>query len=202
VATASSRLKPSVTPEHRSHYHPLTRSARLAMVVPLLLALGCSAPFGSSPTASVGPKSGFTCPVTRGVSPPAKADPTIAAPQTQGMTFGRGPVYAVIFGASHEVIPFPTAGPDGLFIQKVQWLTNRSYRGKVTVSGRRLDGPGGAFVGGDPPDQSSVSWSVPGSNGYFEPGVAAVRNPGCYQWDVVGLGFSYNIVFNASVDRM
>jgi hypothetical protein len=84
----------------------------------------------------------------------------------------------------------------------VQWLTNRSYRGKVTVSGRRLDSPGDTFVAGDPPDKSSVSWSVPGLNGYFEPGVAAVRTPGCYQWDVVGNSFSYKIVFNATVDRM
>jgi len=182
------------------------RGGRLAVAVSLLLAtLACSAgALGSSPApTATAPRSGLlVCHVTPGVSPPAKADPTIAAPQTQGMTFGRGPVYAVIFGASHEVIPFPTAGPDGIFIQKVQWLTNRSYRGKVTVSGHRLDGPGVAFVGGYPPDLSSVSWSVPGLNGYFEPGVAAVRTPGCYQWDVVGNGFSYKIVFNATVDRM
>jgi hypothetical protein len=172
-------------------------------VAMLLAAPACSAASGpaQSSSTSVAGSGHFACPVTPGVSPPVKADPTIAA--AEGMTFGRGPVFAVIVGARSEIIPFPTPWPDGIFANKVAWMANRSYKGKVAVTGRRLDGPGKALFGyGVPPDRTSINWSVPGLNGNFQPSAAGVSTPGCYEWDVVGDGFSFKIVFNATVDRM
>jgi hypothetical protein len=108
-------------------------------------------------------------------------------------------VFPVIVGATPQEIPFPTPWPGGVFAQKVQWMSRPTYKGGVTVTGHRLDAVGPALFGhGVPPDQESLSWKVPGVNGFFEPGAAGVRSAGCYQWEIAGDGFTETIVFRAS----
>lgn len=115
------------------------------------------------------------------------------------MAFGRGPVFAVVVGATADEIPFPTPWPGGVYAQKVQWMTSPSYRGGVAVSGHRLDAPGVAlFATGVPPDAQRLQWQVPGLNGFFQPSAVGVRSAGCYEWDVVGDSFREKIVFRAS----
>jgi hypothetical protein len=127
----------------------------------------------------------------------AKADPSFA--KVNGIAFGPGPVFPVVVGATPEEIPFPTAWPEGVFAQKIQWMSSPAYKGGVTVSGHRLDGPGQALFGhGVPPDEVSLSWNVPGLNGFFEPGAAGVRSPGCYEWTILGDDFTETIIFRAS----
>jgi hypothetical protein len=165
---------------------------RLIALAAIVVAIveGCStAP--SRPTAS------FRCPVTPGLPAP-EADQSFT--KVQGTAFGNGPVFAVVYDATNDRIPFPTPWPNGVYIQKVPWMSRASYSGDVSVSGRRLDAAGEALFGwGVPPDMGSLHWSVPGINGNFQPASAGVRSAGCYEWDVVGRGFREKIVFNASL---
>jgi len=136
----------------------------------------------------------FRCPVTLG------ALATNADESFTGMAFGNGPVFAVVYGATNDRIPFPTPWPDNVFAQRVPWMSRPSYVGSVSVSGHRLDAPGEALFGwGVPPDMAALHWKVPGINGNFQPASAGVRSAGCYEWDVIGDGFREKIVFNATL---
>jgi hypothetical protein len=84
---------------------------------------------------------------------------------------------------------------------KVVWMSLPSYRGPVVVRGTRLDrrallGFGAAPHAGPlvaPPGASMNSFA-----GYRSwPDTAWVRQPGCYGWQVDGLGFSEIIVVHA-----
>ena len=81
-------------------------------------------------------------------------------------------------------------------------MSNPSYKGPVAVTGHRLDGPGLVFSAEAPQTSRSTGRSVPGLNGYFEPGAVALPSPGGYEWDVNGHRFHYKIVFNTTVDRV
>lgn len=143
-------------------------------------------------------RDGTDCHVTRGISDPKSAslDPILAG--VQGIAFGSGPVFAVIAGATPEIVPFPTRFPDGTFRQKVQWMTSRSYTGVVFVSARRLDGSD-PILFDHGTLTASMRWIVPGANGQFEPGAVVISVPGCYEWNVTGTTFNESIIFQASI---
>lgn len=86
----------------------------------------------------------FRCPVTLGVPPP-EVDQSFA--KVQGTAFGNGPVFAVVYGVTSDRIPFPTPWPEGVYAQKVPWMSRPSYAGDVSVSGRRLDAAGETLFG-------------------------------------------------------
>lgn len=169
---------------------------RCAVAVALLIvAVSCE----GSQNAASGPGSGagFSCPVTAGVAP-TTADPCFSG--MLGTAFGRGPVFAIVSGASAEIVPFPTRLPAGVFANKVAWVSRPSYVGSVEVTGRRLDAPGKALFGPVvPPELTGLSWSFPAINGNFEPSAAGILAAGCYQWNVVGTGFAHRIVFRATM---
>jgi hypothetical protein len=73
-------------------------------------------------------------------------------------------------------------------------MSSPSYKAPVAVTGHRLDGPGQVLFVGSPHDQPSTGWSVPGLNGYFEPGAVAMPSSGGYEWDVNGHRFHYKFV--------
>jgi hypothetical protein len=76
-----------------------------------------------------------------------------------------------------------------------------SYRGPVVVRGTRLDRKGLLGFGATPrpgPLVAPPGASMDGYAGYRTwPDTAWVRHPGCYGWQVDGLGFSETIVVHA-----
>ncbi len=159
------------------------------LAITVLVAGGCSTSQSSS-------RGSFHCIVTPGVQANT-ADPSFT--NVQGWAFGSGPVFAVVYGATSDRIPFPTPWPDSVYAQKVPWMSRPSYTGNVSVHGRRLDEPGQALFGvGVPPDMTALHWKFPAITGNLQPGSAGVRSAGCYEWDVAGDGFQEKIVFNAT----
>ena len=123
-----------------------------------------------------------------------------------GSGIGRGPVYPGL-GASGGAL---TASPDVEYGGpwaggKVFWYVRPSYRGRVLIRGRRLDGPQRlGFNGHRLPARelriergTTVSWEgqPPGSRGV--PSSVRVRAPGCYGVQIDGMSFSRVVVFQA-----
>jgi hypothetical protein len=124
-----------------------------------------------------------------------------------GSGIGRGPVYPGLGGSGGRLYARPDrfGGPwaDG----KVFWYVRPSYRGRVLIRGRRLDGPQGLrFDRGatlarelriEPYD--SVGWDGQpvGSRGVAS-GVR-IRVPGCYGVQMDGTTFSRVVVFTVEI---
>jgi hypothetical protein len=124
-----------------------------------------------------------------------------------GSGIGRGPVYA---GLGPAATAF--AIPDEQFGSrwggaKVFWYVLPSYRGRVLLRGRRLDGPQRlGFNGTRVPETElridvgdTVGWDgqVPGSRGV--PSGVRVLVPGCYGVQADGATFSRVIVFRVTL---
>jgi hypothetical protein len=84
---------------------------------------------------------------------------------------------------------------------KIVWMSLPSYRGPVVIRGTRLDRRGLLGFGATPrpgPLVAPPGASMNGFAGYRSwPDTAWVRQPGCYGWQVDGLGFSETIVVRA-----
>jgi hypothetical protein len=82
------------------------------------------------------------------------------------------------------------------FGKKVLWAVDTAYRGPVLVRGRQLDGPNPLRFnrGVVPPRELQIPASPPPRG---QPSFTRVRAPGCYGYQVDGVGFSYVIVFEA-----
>jgi hypothetical protein len=122
-----------------------------------------------------------------------------------GFGIGRGPVYPGL-GPSGELVTTTTAYANGVpwFSGKVFWYVKPSYRGRVLIRGRRLDGPLSLRFNGVrrrelriKPNQT-VSWrgQPPGSRGV--PSIVRARSSGCYGVQVDGTTFSRVVVFAVS----
>lgn len=123
-----------------------------------------------------------------------------------GSGIGRGPVYPGL-GSSGGRFTATTAYSFGgsWFGGKVFWYVKPSYRGRVLIRGRRLDGPESLrFNGGMRPRElrikrnATVSWQgqPPGSRGV--PSIVRVRASGCYGVQIDGVRFSRIVVLAAS----
>ena len=90
------------------------------------------------------------------------------------------------------------------FSLKTLWFSFPSYQGPALIRGRRLDGSGPVGIGegpstADPEFQAGPT--VNGGDGFREwPGATWLRAPGCYAWQVDGLGFSHVIAFTAQFE--
>jgi hypothetical protein len=123
-----------------------------------------------------------------------------------GSGIGRGPVYPGLGGLGGHF----DARPDDQFGGpwaggKVFWYVRPSYRGRVLIRGRRLDGPQSlGFNGRVVPARElrihnySVSWQgqPPGSRGL--PSSVRVRSSGCYGVQIDGATFSRVVVFTVT----
>jgi hypothetical protein len=126
----------------------------------------------------------------------------------------RGPVYAALIGGAPR-IAFLSAqtriGESRWGAVRTIWMSRPSYDGPVLVRGGRLDRPGRLRFGpGAHPGKElrlpAGSWprrGAPGSverapEGWRATGVSTrIRAPGCYAFQVEGLGFSYVLAFGA-----
>ncbi len=99
--------------------------------------------------------------------------------------------------------------PDGWYSVKDVWVVAGSYSGPVLVRGGRIDAEGPLQLAWNPTTEQVRSLVIdeasPSLQRDFETGwrsvpmEAFVRTPGCYAYQVDGVGFTAFIVFEASV---
>jgi len=120
---------------------------------------------------------------------------------------GGGPIYPI--GLTYDgVLQY---GHNGVFEgaewggTKVLWISSADYRGPALIRGRQLDGPNEVrfMEGAAPPAELQFPVGGSGSSPDLEPGwsqlpsYTRIRAPGCYAYQVDGLGFTEVIIFEA-----
>lgn len=141
-------------------------------------------------------------PVLRlGQSCPTSAASDVETPAFGGTAIGAGPVRSVSPSVVDLASTPNSAGWYGSNSMTI-WFSEPSYQGPWILRGTLLDGAS-PVIFGDPP-ALTASLLVPPidtintSSGYrWVPGGTYVRGPGCYAVQVDGLGFSYDVVFQA-----
>ena len=171
--------------------------AALALIQPL----GASTPWAKLHRRLHVPRlaPGAGCPVS-------PVDPRVDWKQANifgGSGIGRGPVYPGLGGSGGHLNATPDIQYGGPWAGgKVFWYVLPSYRGRVLIRGRRLDGPQSlGFNGRRLPARElrietydTVSWGQPpGSRGI--PSSVRVRTSGCYGVQIDGTTFSRVVVF-------
>jgi hypothetical protein len=135
-----------------------------------------------------------------------------------GDALGKGPVRVLIVNGGDVVHGHPQLGTTeahGWFALKTLWFAMPGYNGPFVVRGARLGKPGpikiqpggedltpgseplvvpaGPTINSYPPPTMNIPWT-----GYRTvPGSTWVKSPGCYAWQIDGLGFSEVIVVYA-----
>ncbi len=117
--------------------------------------------------------------------------------------FGPGPAYPTALGEGPSAVLgyFDIQGTDWGGT-KALWLIAPGYHRQMLIRGRQLDGPNGVrFEDGvpgftaaqvlNPRTELRIGW------GSDHPAVTRLRAPGCYAYQIDGLRFSYDIVFEA-----
>jgi hypothetical protein len=142
--------------------------------------------------------------------------PGVAALGPVGHPEGHGPVYAALPEGAPRIVFLslvPTLGDSRWRVARTLWISRPTYDGPVLVRGGRLDRPGILGLGDELPPHSSLrlpagAWPSAGV-GAREGGsarqagwrVTAVPTllpaPGCYAFQVDGVGFSYVLAFGA-----
>jgi hypothetical protein len=115
-----------------------------------------------------------------------------------GMGLGSGPVYV-------KNLEFVQSDPEHPW--KVSWFADPSYSGPIRIRGGRIDGSGRLLLGGGHHGGAPVK-TVEGTDLYAEliletdvtsttrspwrvwPSFTYIATPGCYAWQVDGLGFT------------
>jgi hypothetical protein len=138
------------------------------------------------------PAAGGACPATAG---------RIVAPDFAA-ALGDGPVYPVGLGTD-GTLRYVNAGFDGPWAgQKVLWVGDPSYRGRVLIRGRQLDGANEVRFerGADPPAELALdtATATTATSGWANwPSYTRVRASGCYAYQVDGATFTDVIIFKA-----
>jgi hypothetical protein len=120
----------------------------------------------------------------------------------EGMARGAGPVRVLTGGTRRGVAELinPTSAPPWLAL-KTLWFSMPAYQGPFVIRAERLGRPGPVALGEGPVMAPLVVPPGPTLNsglGYRTvPGGLWVKSPGCYAWQVDGLGFSEIIVVRA-----
>jgi hypothetical protein len=125
-----------------------------------------------------------------------------------GSGIGRGPVYPGLGGSGGMLYATPDVQYGGPWAGgKVFWYVRPSYRGRVLIRGRRLDGPQWPRFNGRrvPPRElriepyDSVAWQGQPLGSRGVPSSVRVRAPGCYGVQIDGATFSRVVVFTVEV---
>jgi hypothetical protein len=119
---------------------------------------------------------------------------------------GRGPAYPSLGNDGVLEFWYPPLPQQADFYgsgwsgNKVLWWVSARYRGPVLIRGRQLDGPNRLrFDRGKPPrieiriPSSPAAWKGARARASY----TRVRAPGCYGYQIDGVGFSRVIVFQA-----
>jgi hypothetical protein len=137
---------------------------------------------------------GQRCPASRGTP--------FNTSQFGGIALGTGPV-RVIAGSNRRGIADlinHTSTPPWLAL-KTLWFSLPAYQGPFIIRATRLGRPGPVALGESAGMMPLVIPPGPTLNNFFGyrtvPGGLWVRSPGCYAWQVDGLGFSEIIVVRA-----
>jgi hypothetical protein len=143
---------------------------------------------------------------------PGQSCPLSKVSQTDpqfGIGLGTGPVY---------VLDGQTIRSDPEHPQKVAWIADPSYSGPIRIRGGRIDGSGQLLLGG--PDnhwrgapiktvettdlypeldflETHSIFSNPPSPWRVWPSMTYIATPGCYAWQIDGLGFTELITIQA-----
>ncbi len=140
-----------------------------------------------------------------GGSCPVSAAHPISTPAFGGVALGTGParpLAAAPMNAAHAIL-LDRVQEQGWYAFKTLWFTEPSYQGPVRIRGARIDAPGAIAFGESPTLAELIvppDGTVNGRDGWREaPGGTFVKTPGCYAWQVDGVGFSNIIVFSAVV---
>ena len=121
-----------------------------------------------------------------------------------GSGIGPGPVYPGLGGTSGLLNAVKDTQYGGSWQgQKVFWYVAPSYRGRVLIRGRRLDGPGWLGFNGTrtPRDElriepyNTVTWSGQPAHSRGIPSAVRALTPGCYGAQIDGRSFSRIVVF-------
>jgi hypothetical protein len=145
--------------------------------------------------------------------------PGVAALGPPGPPEERSPVYAALPEGAPRIVylsSLPTLGNSRWRLVRTLWISRPDYNGPVLVRGGRLDRAGFLVFG--PGQSRRTSLRLPagawpgGSIGWREGGAARqagwrvtevptlVRAPGCYAFQVDGVGFSYVLAFGAQLN--
>jgi hypothetical protein len=122
---------------------------------------------------------------------------------------GQGPAYPTLTGSGqsleiYDPIPARWSGSSWSGMKVLWWASGR-YHGPVLIRGRQLDGPNLLrFDDGRVPPAETRIQPGPGFRPWrgarAHPSYTRVRAPGCYGYQVDGIGFSRVIVFQAVQD--
>ena len=157
-------------PVHRDPWKALHRTLRIPHVAP-----------------------GTDCPVS-----PTQAASALNA-VFGGHVLGRGPAYAGAFPQNAIVhyagSPVEAGGWRGF---KVLWIVRPSYRGRLLIRGRQLDGANRIRFAQGREMRISRWGTATGAPGWgHKPSTEWVRAPGCYAFQLDGQRFSRVLVFRA-----
>ncbi len=142
--------------------------------------------------------------------------PGVAALGPVGPPERDGPVYAALPEGAPRIVFLslvPTLRDSRWRVVRTLWISRPTYDGPVLVRAGRLDRPGTLGLGDELPPRASLrlpAGAWPGAGvGAREGGSARqagwrvttvptlIREPGCYAFQVDGLGFSYVLAFGA-----
>ncbi len=154
-------------------------------------------------------KPGPPCPTTHG---------SLVIPNFSDPLLGKGPVYADFFGGrspteatAQGILYYASSFHDGSQWggQKVLWFINPAYRGPVLIRGGQLDGVHAVRFNGGPDHEGDPALLTElhlmgGGAGRPWPNwgtYTRLQAPGCYAYQVDGLGFSYLIIFKAVAEH-
>lgn len=150
---------------------------------------------------------GGACPVTAWHAATSVDPAGSFAPAAGYFAFGKGPIYPIIYNFSPDKVAVRFAKlPDfgrGSKQDKVLWLSRPTYRAPALIRGRQLGGP--ALLRFGPTDSTPTELRFPLDTGVSSadtasgwrdlPSYMLLPAPGCYAFQVDGMGFSDVIVF-------
>ena len=117
-----------------------------------------------------------------------------------GPALGTGPAYPVGFGVEGVYYYGGALVEGGWAYLKVFWVISPEYRGPALVRGDRIDAPGELRFerGADPPGELHLdSTSAPPGAWSDSPTYTRLHASGCYAYQVDGVSFTRQIVFQA-----
>jgi hypothetical protein len=119
-----------------------------------------------------------------------------------GPGLGNGPLYPVGLGVD-GVLSFGGTPEGGWYFAKVLWVASPDFTGHALIRGHQIDGPNELRFenGSDPSPHLHFDGSPLGDGWRHQPSYTRLRAPGCYAYQVDGIGLNRVIVFEAILEK-